>query len=116
MEYYHFVVDPRDISGQAPVSCKNSILNYVFKIYCHFLYKSLFFSLKLVIFVLFVPFQCMESGTFSEASDVYSFGMVIWEMFSRTDPFAPLSPVKAAMRVLTRMITPYTPLEWLYGK
>jgi serine/threonine protein kinase len=36
--------------------------------------------------------EAMEHQEFSEASDVYSFGMIIWEMFTRQVPFPNMNP------------------------
>lgn len=36
--------------------------------------------------------ECMESQEFTEASDVYSFGMIVWEMFTRLTPFPNMNP------------------------
>ena len=36
--------------------------------------------------------ECMESQEFTEASDVYSFGIIIWEMFTRQTPFNNMNP------------------------
>ena len=51
----------------------------------------------------------MEDRIFTEASDVYSFGMIIWEMFVRKDPFYEYLPIKAAMLVLTENLRPKIP-------
>jgi len=44
--------------------------------------------------------ECMERGEFSEASDAYAFGMIVWELFTREVPFAHLNPHQAALAVI----------------
>ena len=39
-----------------------------------------------------LPQQVLERREYSEASDVYSLGVVIWETFVRKAPFADMSP------------------------
>ena len=44
--------------------------------------------------------EAMEYQTFSEASDVYSFGMIIWELFTRQTPFPSLNPHQVIISIL----------------
>src|SRR5690349_11722944 len=51
----------------------------------------------------------MERQEFTEASDVYSFGMIIWEMFTRETPFPAMNPHQAALAVITEDKRPDIP-------
>ncbi len=52
----------------------------------------------------------MERGEYSERSDVYAFGMVVWELFTRDIPFTNMSPHQAALAVITEDKRPDIPL------
>lgn len=53
--------------------------------------------------------EAMENQQFSEASDVYSFGMIIWEMFTRQIPFPNMNPHQAALAVISEDKRPDIP-------
>lgn len=53
--------------------------------------------------------EVMEQETFSPASDVYSFGMIMWEMFTRKVPFTDLNPHQAALAVIMNDKRPEIP-------
>jgi serine/threonine-protein kinase CTR1 len=53
--------------------------------------------------------EAMENQIFTEASDVYSFGMIIWEMFTRDIPFNNLNPHQAALAVISEDKRPIIP-------
>lgn len=54
--------------------------------------------------------ESMERGEYSERSDVYAFGMVVWELFTRDIPFTNMSPHQAALAVITEDKRPDIPL------
>ena len=54
--------------------------------------------------------EAMEHQEFTEQSDVYAFGMLCWEMFTRELPFANLSPHQAALAVISEDKRPDIPL------
>eukprot|EP01006_Ploeotia_vitrea_P007652 TRINITY_DN1771_c0_g1_i1.p1 TRINITY_DN1771_c0_g1~~TRINITY_DN1771_c0_g1_i1.p1 ORF type:complete len:798 (+),score=383.68 TRINITY_DN1771_c0_g1_i1:124-2517(+) len=70
--------------------------------------------------VLGTPFwlapEVMESQLFTEKADVYSYGMILWELFSRKSPFPDMNPHQAALAVLTDDARPtipeYVPPRW----
>jgi serine/threonine protein kinase len=45
--------------------------------------------------------EVMQDGQYTEAADVYSFGMIIWELFTREIPFPNMNPHQAALAVIT---------------
>lgn len=53
--------------------------------------------------------EVMESQLYTEAADVYSFGMVMWEVFTRKVPFPDMNPHQAALAVLTENKRPAIP-------
>lgn len=53
--------------------------------------------------------EAMENQEFSEASDVYSFGMIVWEMFTRQAPFPNMNPHQAALSVINDDARPDIP-------
>eukprot|EP00897_Mesotaenium_endlicherianum_P010687 jgi/Mesen1/9647/ME000671S09012 len=52
--------------------------------------------------------EVVRGGEYSNKVDVYSFGIVMWELFTRQIPFASMSPVQAAHAV-TKKIRPVIP-------
>lgn len=53
--------------------------------------------------------EAMEDGTFTAASDVYSFGIVVWEVITRECPFRDMNPHQAALAVMTEDARPEIP-------
>ena len=53
--------------------------------------------------------ESLESGLYSEASDTYSFGMLIFELFTREVPFGALNPHQAALAVIAEDRRPDIP-------
>jgi len=58
--------------------------------------------------------EAIKNRTYSKASDVWAFGVVLYEVLSRQDPYADLDPVQAALEVthsnLRLPIPPYAPV------
>lgn len=50
--------------------------------------------------------EVLESHPFTEMSDCYAFGMVLWEIFHRQDPYAGKDPVVAALEVVRSGLRP----------
>jgi serine/threonine protein kinase len=44
--------------------------------------------------------ESIHSGTYSEKTDAYSFGVFLWEMWTRQQPWDDLPPLQAALQVL----------------
>lgn len=53
--------------------------------------------------------ESMERNEYSEASDTYSFGMIIFELFTREIPFQSMSPHQAALAVIAEDKRPDIP-------
>jgi serine/threonine protein kinase len=53
--------------------------------------------------------EAHEGANLDEAADVYSFAIIMWELWTRQNPFAGLSPVQAAMAVMTKDARPNIP-------
>jgi len=53
--------------------------------------------------------ECMEASSFTEQADVYAYGIIIWELFTREIPFSHLSPHQAALAVLAEDKRPEIP-------
>ncbi|KAL6047965.1 Serine/threonine protein kinase, catalytic domain containing protein, variant 2 [Balamuthia mandrillaris] len=53
--------------------------------------------------------EVLEHGEYSKASDVYSFGIVLWEILSRKDPYEGMSPTAVAVGVLRDNLRPEIP-------
>jgi hypothetical protein len=54
--------------------------------------------------------EAMDSHTYSEASDVYAFGMIVWQMFTRHIPFHEIdNPHQVAVAVLDQDARPAIP-------
>ncbi len=53
--------------------------------------------------------EAMERGEYSESSDTYAFGMVIFELFTREIPFRNLNPHQAALAVIAEDKRPHIP-------
>ena len=46
---------------------------------------------------------------YDEKADIYSFGMVMWEMLSREEPYPDLHPVVAGMKIAYKGLRPRIP-------
>jgi serine/threonine protein kinase len=53
--------------------------------------------------------ECIERKEFTEQSDVYAFGMICWELFTRELPYPDLDPHQAAYAVVTENLRPEIP-------
>ena len=53
--------------------------------------------------------EVIRHEQYSLAADVYSFGILLWELFARSRPFDDLTPVQAAYRVALHHLRPAIP-------
>lgn len=53
--------------------------------------------------------EVMAGSQYSKASDVYSFGIVAWEVFARKQPFKGYNPHQAILAILTENARPTVP-------
>lgn len=44
--------------------------------------------------------EVLENGSYSEKADVYSYGIVLWEILAREPPFASYSPFQIIQKVI----------------
>ena len=59
--------------------------------------------------IKWMPHEAIESGQYSRASDVHSYGIVLWELVSAQKPFAELSNAAAAVAIVGRKLHPERP-------
>lgn len=59
-----------------------------------------------------MPPELLVAGKLTPAADVYSFGIMMWEMTSRTPPFAGLHHGEVIHKVVTQDLRPG---RWLGG-
>eukprot|EP00602_Paraphysomonas_sp_CaronLab_P000257 CAMPEP_0185031708 /NCGR_PEP_ID=MMETSP1103-20130426/19325_1 /TAXON_ID=36769 /ORGANISM="Paraphysomonas bandaiensis, Strain Caron Lab Isolate" /LENGTH=500 /DNA_ID=CAMNT_0027567323 /DNA_START=395 /DNA_END=1897 /DNA_ORIENTATION=- len=55
--------------------------------------------------------EVIRHESYSLAADVYSFGILFWELLSRSQPFAGLSPIQAAFGVAKNNLRPPIPRD-----
>lgn len=55
------------------------------------------------------PEVLADAGTMSMASDVYSLGIIMWELLTHERPYGAMAPAAVAVGVLTRMMRPRIP-------
>ena len=53
--------------------------------------------------------ECLASSEYAEPADVFSFGIILWELLSRECPFDGMAPIQCALGVLNDDIRPPTP-------
>lgn len=53
--------------------------------------------------------EVIRHEPYSEAADVYSYGIVLWELVSRQQPFSGLTPIQAAFAVARQGLRPQLP-------
>jgi len=54
--------------------------------------------------------ECIQEGKFSEKSDIYSFGIVVWELYAEERPYNDISsPYQIMYRVVHENLRPITP-------
>jgi serine/threonine protein kinase len=49
--------------------------------------------------------EMMKHKTYGRKVDVYSFGLILWEMFSGSVPYEDLNPFQAAFAVFDKLLT-----------
>ena len=55
--------------------------------------------------------ECLASSDYAEPADVYSFGIIMWELLWRECPFEGQTPIQCALRVLNNDARPPIP-DW----
>eukprot|EP00339_Tiarina_fusa_P007076 CAMPEP_0117050370 /NCGR_PEP_ID=MMETSP0472-20121206/34774_1 /TAXON_ID=693140 ORGANISM="Tiarina fusus, Strain LIS" /NCGR_SAMPLE_ID=MMETSP0472 /ASSEMBLY_ACC=CAM_ASM_000603 /LENGTH=88 /DNA_ID=CAMNT_0004764119 /DNA_START=283 /DNA_END=545 /DNA_ORIENTATION=+ len=61
--------------------------------------------------------EVLRNERYTTKADVYGFGIVVWEMFARSDPFPGMPPFQIVFAVGTQKLRPRVepdwPLEWV---
>lgn len=55
--------------------------------------------------------EMMKHKTYGRKVDVYSFGLILWEMFSGSVPYEDLNPLQAAFAVFDKNVRPVIPIS-----
>ena len=55
--------------------------------------------------------EVLANADYNEKADVYSYGIILWEMLSRECPFEGMTPIQCALAVLNRNKRPEIP-KW----
>mmetsp|Transcript_1733 Transcript_1733/g.3389 ORF Transcript_1733/g.3389 Transcript_1733/m.3389 type:complete len:1106 (+) Transcript_1733:277-3594(+) len=61
--------------------------------------------------VQWMPPECLASSDYAEPADVYSFGIIMWELLTRECPFDGKTPIQCALAVLNNDARPPIP-DW----
>lgn len=77
--------------------------------------KKTFFSSFLYIypFIYLLPREMIQHRPYDKKVDVYSFGIVLWELITGMLPFQNMSAVQAAFAVVSRGVRPIIPHDCL---
>mmetsp|Transcript_6430 Transcript_6430/g.8667 ORF Transcript_6430/g.8667 Transcript_6430/m.8667 type:complete len:112 (-) Transcript_6430:246-581(-) len=83
------------------------ILCTVFIFHTHYIYLLLFLCLGHSLH----QFKVLANHRYAEPADVYSFGIILWEMLTAECPYEGMSPIQCALAVLNKNARPKIP-EW----
>jgi len=53
--------------------------------------------------------EVLRNEQYNETADIYSYGVILWELYTRKDPYAGMNPMQVGMKVLLEGMRPPIP-------